>query len=409
MRSTAKLCVLFIVIYLIGAADFTSVSLGGGNIRLAWALLPVFLLFIPRGAEPRALLIFTALLFSSHVLSSIAAGTAVKGVAYSSWIIVNYCFFTRPAYLLTRQLGSRIWQAILWSGRIQIVCGVLLFAVGLHERTRFSYFEPSYLAIGLVPYIFAAIFISKRKVLDISLIIAVTVTSQSANLLITLSVMVFCWFIKYRHKANTLLAMLAIFVAGYIGFVSALNNPSNPNHYLASFIANNEIDSEVFSALLSRAGNRGPRIQAALQIIDNDWMWGLGPGNYIGISSSIDFSEIAGDDEYLDPAGMPVINVLLEAIANAGVLSAAVLLAVFAYIAVGLRHMQDTNERWAMLGAMISFAIMLQFESSYLRAYLWMAFAVFAARVRTAKLSRKAEALVTPELPLTTKSLVAGT
>lgn len=49
-----------------------------------------------------------------------------------------------------------------------------------------------------------------------------------------------------------------------------------------------------------------------------------------------------------------------------------------------------SSEKWIMLGCLAAFGLMLQFESSYLRAYVWFAIGVFVARVRFFNENRRA-------------------
>lgn len=375
---SVRLAILFNIIYFIAISDITSVNIAGGNIRLAWLFMPFIALLAPKGKHYRFTAIAVFALFAIHIIASLIAGTIARGFIYSFWILFNYFFFFRTAYLITTNLGSRIWNAVLWGGRIQSVLAIIMTLTGLHERARFIYFEPSYLAIGLVPYLFTSIFWSKNRIFDFSLILFVLIFNQSANMMIAIIVAFIFWlFVSRRLWTSVCLVFLAT-LTGFFTYRVALNDLLNPNHALAKLVSDTEISMDLITAILSRAGNRIPRMEAALELLSGHWLQGYGPGAYIDITANRNFDRITGGLDYLDPAGLPVINVLLEAAANAGVLAAAVLVAAFVHvIRVVITRPKDVRERHLMIGAMLAYGVMLQFESSYLRAYVWLTFGVF--------------------------------
>ena len=115
---------------------------------------------------------------------------------------------------------------------------------------------------------------------------------------------------------------------------------------------------------------------------EGNWLLGTGPGSYAELTQGRDFSAISGGVEYLDPAGLPVINVFLEAANNAGIFAALVMLFWSVYVAKTLMHTKNAVERRLMLGASVALFLMLMFESSYLRAYVWITMGVFLARAK---------------------------
>ncbi|MEY2689139.1 MAG: hypothetical protein RL375_3337 [Pseudomonadota bacterium] len=382
----AWFCVLlFNLVYLAAIADVTSMSFQGGAVRAAWLLVPFLLFLLPAYRDAWMPLLAVFLLFSLHVVASFVVGPLLKGLAYSFWILVNYVLFYRTAYVLTALLGSRVWNVVLLGGRVQILLGVLLFAFGVHERTQFIYYEPSYLAIGLVPYLFCVLFWSRRRLVDYSLLGLVLVTNQSANLMLALVVAVALWFL-YARKAGQLLALSLLVAAAAVGFFwAALSNPDNPNHGLAVWFSENGWNPELWTEVGRRAGNRLPRLQAALELLDGRWWFGLGPGNFPALTVGMDFDALSGGVDYYDPAGLPVINVFVEAAANAGILALLMVAVMFVMVFFAALRIHDRKERWIALGIVVAFCVMLQIESSYLRAYVWFSFGVLMARVDVAR------------------------
>jgi len=378
----SSLALLFNIFYFIAISDVTSLNIAGGNIRWSWIALPFLCLLLPKGKEPRIIIIYVLALFFIHVEASFLYGSFIKGFVYSAWILVNYLLFFRSAYLITSQLKDGVWNAFLMGGRIQIISAVILVALGAHERAQFIYFEPSYLAIGLVPYLFASIFWSKHKLLDYSLILLITISNQSATMMAALFVSILFWLTFNKRFFISFLLLIFTPLSVYLAYWFSLNNASNPNHSIAVWISENGINYDLLLVLLQRGGNRIPRLQAALDLIDGKWLTGLGTGSYVEITSNMNFDYITDSIKFLDPAGLPVINVILEAIANAGIFAALILTLVFLTIFFKGTRIINRQERFIILGSLTAFGIMLQFESSYLRAYVWFAFGVFAARSR---------------------------
>ena len=273
-----SLGVLFQLVFMISVADVTSVEFAGGNVRLAWIALPLLMLMLPAGGGERFFALATFALFLVHIISALASGAILKGLVYSGWIIVNYICFFRPAIILTRRMGSRVWGAIIWGGRFQCAIAVLLVFAGLHERARFIYFEPSYFAIGLVPYIFSVIFIAEKKALDLALLALTFSFSLSANMMIALSMAAACWLIYERRFVSTLFLVVLVCGAIFAVYRHALVNEMDANHNLAAWISENGFSVEFLDTLFRRAGNRLPRIEAAIEISRENWWFGVGPG-----------------------------------------------------------------------------------------------------------------------------------
>jgi hypothetical protein len=368
---------LTVVLYLIAASDITSVQLGGVNIRLSWIFLPVISFLVWRKEIERIPLFLCLSLFFSHALSSIVSGDITKGFAYSFWIIFNFIFFFHTGYSIALRLGDKVWNCFLIVGRLSCAFGVIFVLTGFHQRAQFIYYEPSYFAIGLVPYIFATAFWSKRIALDVFLITLTFVANQSANMLICIFVAFTFWLVAAKKLRTALLLFVAGALFAYASFRLALINQQSPNHAIAVLLSNIGQSPDIGIAILQRAGNRFPRLQAAWQLMQGQWLFGLGPGNYIDRTQSIDFQDITGGLDYLDPAGLPVINIFLESATNAGILAVITLVSFVALTMKRLSLVSSSPQKWMMIGSCTSILLMLQIESSYLRAYVWLTIGLF--------------------------------
>jgi hypothetical protein len=338
-------------------------------------------MLLPKRSEPKAVFFILSMLFCVHLFAASVSDSVAKGFYYSVWIPINYIFFFRSAYIITAGLKDRVWLAFLWGGRIQILTAITLVVLGVHERAQFIYFEPSYMAIGLVPYLFASLFWSSNKLLDVSLVVALIVFNQSANMMIAIIVaFIFLLLTSQRLWLSIGLVLLTI-LCGYVFYQIALNDVGNPNHGIAVWLNENSISLDMMTAIFARAGNRIPRMLAALEQLNGHWLMGFGPGGYVEYTANRNFDHLTEGLDYLDPSGLPVINVLLEACANAGILAAILLICIFLYVLyMALIKIRNRSERRVIVGAMFALGVMLQFESSYLRAYVWLAFGVFVAR-----------------------------
>lgn len=401
-RSINRNFYLFLIFFLVSISDATSISIGSGNIRIAWILLPFLAFLLPKFKDDGGSLIFSCTLFAIHIISSIYNDIIISGSIFSFWIIFNYFFFFRSGYIITKIIGDKIWDAILALGRLQIIIGCALQFAGIHERTQFTYYEPSYLAIGITPYILCTVFWSQRKLLDYLLISILLITSQSANLAIAISLTAVCYLFFSRKFAITAAIILLTPTFIYLSYWIVLQNPENPNYGLANWINQNGIGAELIFEVLRRAGNRVPRIEAALEILNENWWLGVGPGKYIGLTSNMNFDHLTDGISYYDPSGLPAINIIIESMINSGIGGAIIILAYSGYIFHRVRKTENNNERQLMLGSLLALFTMLQIESSYLRAYVWLILGVFLARTPS---SSALSIDLSPEHPKKTESI----
>lgn len=372
--------VLFFILFIVSTADASAITLGGINIRIAWVLLPFLVMLLPYSDEEKVSLYFALALFAAHLISGVYSGNIISAVMFSFWILFNYFFFFRSGYIISKFIGTDVWDLFLILGRFQIIVGCLMNFVGINDRTQFIYYEPSYLAMGLVPYIFAAVFWSKTKIIDYLIIALALVTSQSANMAVGVTLVALFMLIR-SGKLHVVLALLAIMIfMTFTTFFIILNNPANPNYGIVSWINENGVGFDLIYEIFGRAGNRIPRIEAAIEVLSSNWWLGLGPGNYIPLTEKMEFYHITGGVDYYDPAGLPPINVIIEAVINSGVMGGVILLVYSIYVISKSVMFSDGVERWIMGGALLTFFLMLQIESGYLRAYLWFIFGAFLAR-----------------------------
>lgn len=380
--STTRATLALHLVMLASVADLSGVDVGGATVRLGWIVLPLAYLLVRRSRHDGFWFALTCLLFSSQVLAAMVSDSPLKGLVYAGWTFFTYFMFFRIGVDAARQLGHRIFPAILFNGRLQIVLALVFAAVGLQERPHFTYYEPSYMAIGLVPYIFATLFIpGRRRLLDYALLCTLLLTTFSANLVLMFIVAFVMWLVVNGPTLKTISLLVAIPLVAGLLFKAAIDDPLNANYNIATFIAKNGISLDLVTAALERGGNRTQRIEAGYDIaVANPW-FGIGPGQYNSYTRDINFDYLSGGAWWLDPAGMPAINVLIEAAATTGVLSLVPLVLAALALCVMVTRIPWQPARLAALGSVVAFCVALSMESNFLRAYVWLAFGLYVGLV----------------------------
>lgn len=377
-------------------ADVSAIELGGINIRIAWLLLPIASVLIRRGPKDHFWTLLTVALIAVHVTAGLASASPLKGLAYGGWILFSFLMLFRAGVNASRVLGMGVWDVIIANGRLQIIVSLLLVAAGVHGRAQFLYYEASYMAIGLTPYVFAAIHLSKKRWLDFLLIALLLAGNQSANQAMVLGIAIIIWLFQEGLTVRTVAVLLAIPLIGVVMVLQALSSPLSANYNIVTYVRDYGISLELIKVGLERGGNRVPRVEAALEVAKDFPVLGIGPGNYVDYSASRDFTHIHGGLWWLDPGGLPAVNVVVEASTNAGVIAAILLIVAFAVLFVqALRHRRQTVRR-AIIGALIATGIAMQLESNYLRAYLWLSFGIYVGQLAPGHRRRAAVAASRP-------------
>lgn len=366
---------------LASVADVSAIEVAGVNIRLAWVLLPIAAWLIRRGPKDHFWTQLTLAMVAIHVLAGLFSAAPAKGFAYAGWFLFNFLLLFRAGVNASRVLGKDVWNVVILNGRIQIIASLLLVAIGVHDRAQFIYYEASYMAIGLIPYVFASIHLSKSRWLDFTLMALLLAGNQSANQALVLGIAIILWVFQEGLTGRTFAVLVSIPLLGWGLVLQALADPKSANYNIVKYVFDTGITFELIKVAFERGGNRVPRVEAAFEIARDFPFLGLGPGNYIDYSATRDFSHIHGGLWWLEPGGLPAVNVVVEASTNAGVIASVLLLVAFGTLFLrALRHADD-NVRGAIVGALIAIGVTLQLESNYLRAYLWIAFGIFVGQL----------------------------
>lgn len=364
--------------------DYPAIDVFGMTLRLAQVVFAF--LFIFRFNEiqypllcVQALLIVCAgmvpsLLFSENIL---------KSTAYIGWLLFNFFIVVGVIGFYIKKYRHYVADAIIISFRLQVIFGFVLMIVGIHERIQFLYYEPSYLAIAMVLY-FSVVLnrgleTSWRKwATDAVIIVLAVVGMQSATLLfglLTVSALV-VYKISWRKA-------VVFVIGGILLLIGALYFYSQMSDDLLATTIRIFIDAENFPMLIDgvvgRGGNRVPRIMAAFDIFREHPLFGVGLGAYEQYIKSIDLSSYHEGLPWLDISDKPAVNIYIELLATVGLFGAVPFLIFICIVYYSSR----TKVGWAINNdyriysiAFVSMLFMLNFESNYLRLYLWGAFAL---------------------------------
>lgn len=354
--------------------DSSGVAIGGVTIRIAWVFAPLAILFLKSkkitSAETAFLLIFSFFHLASSLYKPYYAG-----FSYIIWIFFNFFVFYRTAASKDLFLYVDIPKIFIASGRLQIIIGALCMLLFQQERLTFTYYEPSYMAVGLIPYITFSLLSRKVDLLDVFCISLFVVLGQSALFIILLLFTLSARLFMRGNKYKVLITSTLVSIASATFVFDSYNNDSRANHLLVRAIVDEGFD---LLTLLDRAGNRIPRMEAAYLVFAENPLLGIGPGNYSNHINNIDFTHITHGIPWLEVYGQPPVNIFLEAGINAGIFGLLSLSLVFAWFTL-ISLFRCKDRRYFLIIILIFLAGLI--ESSYLRAYCWLFFGIVAGQV----------------------------
>lgn len=300
----------------------------------------------------------------------------VQSAAYLIWPLFNFFSIFCAFYFLAKSSLKNTLLGIIWCSRIQIVLAFILWFLGLQPRAHLFFFEPSYFAISLAFYV-TWVFVGSRNNLsskkwDYFLIFLALISTAAAMLMLTLLVvttLVLLASIK-RLRFFVLFAMITI-IAG----VASTYYVNKSDSLLANSISALASAPSNLDVLLSRSGNRWPRIKLAKDVFVSNPM-GVGVGAYEEHATQEFYPKHRYREWWLDPYGKPAVNIFLEIGATCG------WAALFIWIIWMIRLLLTSHRHWSMSEIYFLYLLVLlslfMVESNYLRPYIWAIFGVIA-------------------------------
>lgn len=358
--------------------DLLGINLFGMNLRVGQAILPLMWMIVGfrlRVSIPELLSIMAFLILISW--SVINSSDAAKSFSYLVWVLHSFIF----VYLFFRDVSSRhavdIERALVIAARVQIMLAVMLVILGVQQRGHVLFYEASYFAIALIPYVAITVTTivnrgAKSSLLDIILLIAALLATQSATLIIAMFLVVALVVLSAPGLSRKVVAFSFVVVSMLGGYMASVQAPNSLIGVFFSNIYNDPADVIFF--LAERGGNRIPRIELGFDVWRSSPWTGVGVGAYESYIDPLDVSSYA-PIWWMSPAGQPVSSIYVELLATGGILG---LVGFLCFVAVVFYKMPGGAEyRWLWI-ALISTLIILSIEANYLRMYLWMLFGICA-------------------------------
>ncbi|CAD0186668.1 hypothetical protein RUESEDTHA_03577 [Ruegeria sp. THAF57] len=358
----------YLVVFVIAAGfDVVAVSVGGGSLRLSIVVLlgfvitrlPVLLqkeVFNPS----RLLLVFLLLSF----LACAVHFSFRSVLEYGHWISIIVSFYFAGQIVGKKISWPAVYEGYAIAFRVQIGVGLLLWLL-VGGRIDLFYYEPSYFVLASVPYLVIAARNVLRKVtsVDALFILAFLIITQSATLLATVGLAFAANFIK---RPNSALLVLLCLLPVILFLPSILVTGSD--NLLSSTIFGFIESPDKIRFFLERGGNRWPRLLIGWDLLTENLLWGIGPGQVSQVLSERDLAQYIGDRWWMRLDDKPITNVFLELAVDVGVIPTAFLFAFF------LRTIWRVHSRghWELSSSLVIMMLVMMGMSSIFRPYVWL-------------------------------------
>ena len=363
--------------FTLACCDLLSVKYGASTIRLFYVVCALLLPFYAlRLKFPPSILSRGAFLFATLIPGALASIDVGRSMAYLLWILISIVVsYALVPQMLSDGFGSfrKIDRDALYGllrnvYRFQIVVALALYLAGFDERPRFLYYEPSYFSISMSVYVNLVIhrWITERRGWpDFLLLLLYVVTAFSGAFLIVLCVSMLLNLSVRRGMAVAGFVLLtAAAFAVYVIYVEDLNT------LLIRGIFNGSVD---FYDILLRGGNRLSRFLVARDIFLQHPVLGVGIGAFESATADGSVDVYNDDTPWFSADGLPAVNIYMEILATTGLLGA---LGFLVFFWKPVRWIIGAGFASPIARSVACMLLVLNFESTYLRLYLWMALAI---------------------------------
>lgn len=360
------------LLYVILGFDTLSIPAPLGNIRISiflYFIVFVFLLIKGKIHFIKRDLVFILSISVFFLISTLYSNYEQRGLSYSINFILCFVLFYGVWRSIAKEIGfNGIINIIKYSGRIQIIIISFQFLILSINRPSFFYYEPSYAAIGLAPYIFLSIYYlikydcSVFKKIDFILVMCFVLITKSANALLCIILsFLFCF------KTGGIKYKIYLFIIVSIFIVTLYFYSIYSDDLIAHTIRNIIHSDNPIHAILERTGNRWNRIIIAFDAIKYrfNFIFGIGPGSFSDYSRvfnpQIDYSNGMA---WTDPRGYPAVNIFIELLVENGIF----LLGIFLiFIFITIRKSSNKLISYCLIISLLLLCI----ESSIVRPYFW--------------------------------------
>lgn len=212
-KATESSVVLLVAIaYFWAGADTIAVSFPFGQLKLATGIFLCLYFLLGRHIYyTRGELLCVIGIVASCVFSSLYSLESSRSIAYTFLLLFNIVCVASVGKALFSLSPDGFKAGLVLCARAQILAGVCIAALGLQDRVSIFFYEPSFWAIALAPYLY----ITAKKHIALSwpdwvlILIAVQIT-KSANLMLLVLVAIVVSNLSYLSVKSVL--RMAVFL-----------------------------------------------------------------------------------------------------------------------------------------------------------------------------------------------------
>jgi O-antigen ligase len=374
------LILLWVVGVFVCFSDYPAITIGGAVLKVAYVIFPAIsaLVLLENRVFVNKKHLILGIMFAGCILPSVVFSTDFSTSLKFLFGVVVCLAIMGSMYNMTRKIGMKAVNLLVWIYRASVIVTIPLFASRLQERGHFTFYEASYWAIALIPYYCIAFhkLLTGRKlafIVDGAYIATAILISQSASMIL--------WVIL--SFAGMLIAMKRVRIKYVLGAATVfivfgvIAYNFNERARVVFDAAGNIADVEsIFSVLVLVGGNRVQRVLVAYQAFRDHPFFGVGVGalkNFTDLHFRASDFSILGNSAPDFEVSQPATNVFLELAAECGSVGLIAFLILLRYIFKQCKNKPAVVPfQVALWVTMIS----LMIESSYLRPYVWMLYGI---------------------------------
>ena len=365
-KTTESSVALLVAIAYFGAgADTIAVSFPFGQLKLATGIfLCLYFLLGKHIYHTRRELLCVIGIVASCIFSSLYSIEPSRSIAYTFLLMFNIVCVASVGKALFSLSPEGFKTGLVLCARAQILAGICIAVLGLQARVSIFFYEPSYWAIALTPYLY----ITAKKNVALSwpdwilILIAVQITMSANLMLLVLVAIVVSNLGPLSIKSVLSMAVFLSIIGIGLGLYAQIGDD------LVATTVRRVLESDnILQQCVERGGNRYPRMLVALDVFQSNVIHGIGPGAFVSFDKAEALRNSYPDFfPYYDIGQLPAINVFIEMAAEGGIF---LLLSFLCYLFCGLRSKRADPTLRNILVVML---IGLLLESSMQRSYFWL-------------------------------------
>lgn len=314
-----------------------------------------------------------------------------KSIGYIFWIVFNYIAICSVYKHLIIGNSRKTILGLRDSYRFQIIIGGVLYFSGLQFRAQVLYYEPSYFALSLIPYVVLVFCGLLRngmqkdvewndiRFLDVMLLFVALYTTKSANMVLVsmLAAVVVSLYGDGKIKKLNIMGISFMIAWAFLTWYS-----SNYNDLISTTFQKIANADSFYDAILERTGNRWPRAQLTFDTAMNTF-WGVGIGSFKEYTSANYFPKFSEIPAYYSPLSNEAVNIYFEIAATCGWGALVVWLSLHFKLICGVNKYKNNTPIIVCSLVVAMFALVI--ESNFLRPYYWMLIGMIMGQISLLK------------------------